>query len=115
MHLFVLFQISEWLVSILMDIKSGHFGDNEDLNKYKTNYRDNKNDFDIGTDYNNNEESIFLEVAAHQKLSLLHPHRAIIPNLDDDIVSIAKFDIMQSSLPADAMIVSLSLLSSEAN
>lgn len=111
----------------LNEIKTD-YRDNKDLNQVETNYGDSKDDINIETDYGDNEndvkvkidygkdeESIFLEVAARHIPSLPRSCLADIPDPGNDTASIAKFNIMRSSLAADSMAVGPGLLTSAAN
>ncbi len=104
------------------------YGDDKDLNQVETDYRDDKNnieietnyknnkdDVEIETDYGNDEKGIFLKAAACHNPSLSHPRPANVPDPNDKIASIAKFNMMQSSLLADSMAVGPNLLTSVAN
>ena len=104
------------------------YGDNEDLNQVETDYGDdeddidietdygdNKDDVEVETDYSNDEESIFLEVAACHIPSLPRPRSADVSDPGNDTASMAEFDMMRSSSPADFMAVGPGLLTSAAN
>ena len=104
------------------------YEDNKDLNQVETNYEDNKDNINIETNYSNNEDNvevktdnnddeknIFLEVATCHIPSLLRLRLADVPDPDNDIASMAKFDMMRSSPPADPMAVGPGLLTSAAN
>ena len=104
------------------------YGDDEDLNQIETDYGDDEDDIEIETNHENNEdeveiqtdygddkESIFLEVAARRNLPLPHPRLANVPDPSDETASMAEFDMMRSSLPANPMAVGSGLLTSTAN
>ena len=91
------------------------YGDNEDDINIETDYGDNEDDVEVETDYGNDEESIFMKVAACHIASLPRPRSADVPDPGDDTASMAEFDMMRSSLPADPMAVGPGLLTSAAN
>lgn len=104
------------------------YGDNKNLNQVKTNYGNNKDDIQIETNYNNNEDSFEIEtnysnnvemilLEATACLILLLPHLHLTNDLDlgNDIASMAEFDMMQSSLPANPIAVGLNFLISATN
>lgn len=105
-----------------------NYGDNKDLNQVETDYGDDKDDIDIETDYgdnednvevetdySNDEESIFLKAVARYIPSLPRPRLVDVPDPGDNTASMAKFDMMRSSPPADPMAVGPGLLTSAAN
>lgn len=100
----------------------------EDLNQVETNYRDDEDDINIETNYNNNEdnvkveidygndkESIFLKTAICHILSLPYSCSANVLDPDNDIASMAEFDMMRLNLLADPIAVGPGLLTSAAN
>ena len=93
------------------------YRDDKNLNQVNIDYRDNKNDIkiEIKTNYGNEKKNIFLKIAAHCNRLLPHPHLANILDPSNKTTSIAKFDIIQSSLLANLMVVGLGFLTSTAN
>lgn len=81
----------------------------------KMDYEDNKNIIKIKFDYNNNKQSIFLKIVVCYNLPLFYFYLAYILDPDKNIVSIIEFDIIQPSLLANFMVISLSFLISTAN
>ncbi len=92
-----------------------NYGDNEDNIEIETNYEGNEDNVEIQTNYNDDDESIFLETAACHNLSLPHSYPTNIPDLNNEIASMAEFDMMRSSLLVDPMVVGPDLLTSAAN
>lgn len=104
------------------------YSDDKDLNQVKTNYKDNKDnieiethyesnedDIEIETNYGNDKENIVLEVATCRNLLLLYLSSTNILDSSNEIASIAKFDIIQSSLSTNPMAISPSFLISTTN
>lgn len=104
------------------------YGDDKDLNQVETDYRDNEDDIEIKTDYEDNkdnveietnygddEESIFLEVATRRNPPLFHPYPANVSDLGNETASMAKFDMMRSSPPANPMMVDPGFLTNAVN
>lgn len=81
----------------------------------KTNYKDNKNYVKIETNYSDDKENIFLEVIACYNLLLSYSCLANVQNSSNEIIRIAKFDIMQSNSSIDPIAVGFSLLTSTVN
>lgn len=97
------------------------YGDDKDSNEIETDYGDNEDDIETETDYRDNEDdigddenSIFLETARRNP-SLPFPHLADHPDLSNDTASMAEFDMMRSSPPADPMAIGPGFLTSAAN
>lgn len=104
------------------------YRDDKNLNQVNIDYKDNKNDieieinyrnnedkFEIKTNYGNEKKSIFLKIAANCNRPQPHPCPANILDSSNKTASKAKFDIIQSSLLANLMVVGLGLLTSTAN
>lgn len=91
------------------------YGDDEDNIEIETNYEDNKDNIEIETDYGNDEKSIFLEAAACRNPPLPYPRLANVPDPSDKTASMAEFDMMQSSPPANPIAVDPGLLTSAVN
>lgn len=90
------------------------YGDNEDDIEIETDYGDNEDDIEIETDYGDDENSIFLETTRRNP-SLPFPHSADDPDPSNDTASMAEFDMMRSSPPADPIAVGPGFLTSAAN
>lgn len=91
------------------------YGDNKNDIKIEINHRNNKDKLEIKTNYGNEKKNIFLKIAAHCNRPLPHPRLANILDPSNKTTSIAKFDIIQSSLLANLMAVGLGFLTSTAN
>ena len=99
------------------------YRNNKDLNQVKSNYKDNKDNIEIKTNYSNNKdnfkfktndgidkENILLKAVICHSLLSLYSRLTNVLYLSNNIVSLAKFNIMQSSLFTNLMTVSLSVL-----
>lgn len=94
-----------------------HYRDNKKLNQVKTNYKDNKNNIEMKTNYSNNKDNFEVETnySNNIKKFLLYLYLTNILNIGKNTASMAKFDIMQTNLLANPIIVSPKLLISIAN
>lgn len=70
------------------------YKNNKDLNKIEIDYGNNEDNIDIETNYSNNKNSIFLELICCNLL-LSFFYLVNDPDLSNDIVNMAKFNIMQ--------------------
>lgn len=92
-----------------------NYGDNKNDIKIETNYNNNKDNLDIETNYDNDKENILQKAAIYRILLSLHLHLVDFSNLGNDLVSMAEFDIMQSSLSATFMMINPGFLTSTTN